>query len=76
MVPPVWTDESGNPRPVRAYRRCGRDASVYRFRLEYLRLMGWRPYASAEHVNWCWHGQEFILVPDGGGLVPYDSRAR
>jgi len=63
MVPPVWIDESGNPRPVRACRRCGRDAPVYRFRLEHLRLMGWRLYASAEYVNWCGHGQEVIPLP-------------
>ncbi len=78
MVPPVWTDESGNPRLVRACRRCGRDVPVYRFRLEHLRLIGWRLFASAEYVNWCGHGQEFIPLPDEDGwcgLVPVIGEA-
>jgi hypothetical protein len=29
--------------------------------------MGWRLYASAEYVNWCGHGQEFIAMPDENG---------
>jgi hypothetical protein len=73
MVPPVWVDEAGNPRPVLRCRRCGRDTPVFRFRLEHLRLIGWRLFAPAEHVNWCGHGQEFVPLPDADGwcrLVP------
>ncbi len=40
MVPLIWLDEAGQPRPVRPCPRCGRGAPVYRFRLEHLRLIG------------------------------------
>jgi hypothetical protein len=42
MVPSIWLDGSGSPRPVRRCLRCGREVPVYRFRLEHLRLIGWR----------------------------------
>ncbi len=73
MTPPIWLDETGAPRPVRQCFRCGREAPVYRFRLEHLRLVGWRLYAPAEFVNWCGHGQEVIPLPEEEGwcrLVP------
>jgi len=41
---------------------------VYRFRLEHLRLVGWRLFTPVEYVNWCGHGQEFILIPERNGL--------
>ena len=41
MVPPIWVDESGNTRPVRQCPRCGRDAPIFRFTLDHLRLLGW-----------------------------------
>ncbi len=46
-----------------------------RFRLEHLRLIGWRLFAPAEYVNWCGHGQKVIPLPEEEGwcrhvLVP------
>ena len=73
MVPSIWVDESGAPRPVHQCLRCGRDALIYRFRLEHLRMIGWRLYAPAAYVNWCGHAQEFIPLPEAEGwcrLVP------
>jgi hypothetical protein len=78
MVPPTWLDETGQPRPVRQCLRCGREAPVYRFRLEHLRLMGWRLFAPAEFVNWCGHGQEGVLLPEEEGwarMVPVVGEA-
>ena len=73
MVPPIWLDESGQPRPVRQCSRCGDGAPLYRFRPEHLRMTGWCLYAPTEHVNWCGHGQEFVPLQDEDGwcrLVP------
>lgn len=78
MVPPFWLDESGRPRAVRACRRCGREAPVYRFRLEHLRLIGWRLFTTTEYVNWCGHTQEFVTLPERGGwcrLIPVIGEA-
>jgi hypothetical protein len=61
MVPPVWRDEFGQPRAVRPCSHCGRDAPLYRFRLEHLRMIGWHLYVPAAYVNWCGHAQEFEL---------------
>jgi hypothetical protein len=69
MTPPVWLDEAGKPRPTRPCPQCGRVAPVFHFRLEHLRLMGWRLFAVASYTNWCGHGQEFIPVPDADGWV-------
>jgi len=79
IVPPVWRDETGAPRPVRPCTRCGRGAPVYRFRLEHLRLIGWRLFAPAEYVNRCGHAQEFVVLPEAEGwcrLVPVLGEAR
>jgi hypothetical protein len=78
MVPPIWRDESGQPRPVRQCSRCGRDAPLYRLRLEHLRMIGWRLYTQVEYVNWCGHAQEFIPLPHEDGwrrLVPVIGEA-
>jgi hypothetical protein len=74
MVPPVWLDESGQPRPVRQWARCA-DLPL-------------PPRASAAHWlaavhaggvrNWCGHGQEFVQLPDEDGwcrLVPVMGEA-
>ncbi len=61
---PIWLDESSNPRPVQQCSRCGREAPVFRFREEHLRLVGWSLYTVASYTNWCGHGQEFIPVPE------------
>ncbi len=67
MTPPSWLDESGQPRPTRLCRRCGREAPIFGLRHEHLQLVGWRLFAVASYMNWCGHGQEFIPVPDDGG---------
>jgi len=69
MTPPIWLDESGQPRPTRRCIRCGREAPVYRFREAHLRLIGWRLYTVASYTNWCGHGQEFIPLPEAEGWV-------
>jgi len=79
LIPPIWLDEAGRPRPVRPCVRCGREAPVYRFRLEHLRLIGWRLFAAVEYVNWCGHAQECVALPEADGwswLVPVRGEAR
>ena len=74
----VWLDESGQPRLIRPCSRCGRDAPLYRFRLEHLRMIGWRLYWAVEYVNWWGHAQEFIPRPETEGwcwLVPVIGEA-
>ena len=78
MVPPVPHDEHGRQRPVRACRRCGREAPIYRFRIAHLPWFGWRLFAPVEYVNWCGHAQEFVALPERGGwceLVPIIGEA-
>src|SRR5262249_41205304 len=60
MVPPIWLDEHGRRRAVRACPRCGREAPVYRFRLDVLPRVGWRLFAPAEYVTGCGPRQEFV----------------
>ena len=46
---------------------------VFRFRVEHLKLVGWRLFTAASYTNWCGHGQEFIPVPEHDGwcwLIP------
>jgi len=45
--------------------RWGRDAPIFRLRLEDVRRTGWTPYVAAAYVNWCGQGQEIIPVPNG-----------
>jgi hypothetical protein len=75
MILPIWLDDQGHRRPTRPcpIPKCGREARVFRFRQEHLRLVGWRLFAVASYTNWCGHGQEVIPVPDDGGwcrLIP------
>jgi hypothetical protein len=70
---PIWLDEHGQRRPTRPCQRCGREAPLFRFRVEHLKLVRWRMFVVASYTNWCGHGQEFIPVPDDGGwcrLIP------
>jgi hypothetical protein len=73
MTPPIWRDESGEPRPVRPCSRCGREAPIFRLRLDDVRRNGWSPFTPAAFVNWCGHAQEFVPIPQADGscqLVP------
>ncbi len=67
MTPPEWLDEAGRRRPTRPCPRCGREAPVYRFRAEHLRLLGWAPFRVQSFVNWCGHEQEVIPWPEADG---------
>jgi hypothetical protein len=67
MTPPIWLDRDERQRPVRRCLRCGREAPVYRFRVEHLRLVGWRLFVPAEYVNWYGHAPEFVALPERDG---------
>ncbi len=54
---------------MRLCARCGREAPIFRFRTEHLRLIGWQPYHVEAYMNWCGHGQEFISWPQEDGTV-------
>ncbi len=51
MTPPIWLNEHGQRRPTRPCPRCGREAPVFRFRVEDLRLVGWRLFTVASYTN-------------------------
>jgi hypothetical protein len=74
MAPPIWLDESGHTRLVRACLRCGREAPIYRFRVEHRKLIGPRLFAVASYTNWCGHAQEFIPLPERGGWCRCSER--
>jgi hypothetical protein len=78
MSPPIWRDDSGQPRPVRPCSRCGREAPIYRFSLADVRRLGWAPFVPAAYVNWCGHAQEVVPIPQADGtcqLVPIIGEA-
>ncbi len=78
MTPPIWLDEHGQPRPTRRCPRCGREAPIFRFRQEHLRLVGWQLYTVASYTNWCGHGREVIPWPQADGavrLIPVEGEA-
>ncbi len=59
---PIWLDESGS----------------FQFRIEQLKLVGWRLFTVTSYANWCGHGQEFIPVPDDDGwcqMIPVPGEA-
>ena len=45
--------------------RCGREARVQfnGFRVEHLKMVGWRHYQVESYVTWCGHAQEVIPGP-------------
>jgi hypothetical protein len=76
MTPPIWLDEHGQRRPTYPCPRCGREAPLFRFRVEHLKLVGWRLFAVASYTNWCGHGNEYVPWPEPDGywrLVPMMS---
>src|SRR5262249_40474324 len=81
VSPPRWVDESGKPRPTRPCSRCGRDAPIFRLRLEDVRRNGWSPFTPASFVNWSprgvwrmWEylGREMTIVAETG--APSDPK--
>ena len=80
MSPPRWLDEHGRQRPTRPCHRCGTHVPVgYSFRLEHMRMIGWRLFAEEQIVQWCGHDHHFLVVPDADGeravLVPIFGEA-
>src|SRR5262249_60264255 len=67
VSPPRWVDESGKPRPTRPCSRCGRDAPIFRLRLEDVRRNGWSPFTPASFVHWLPSVvlAETLLAPSG-----------
>jgi hypothetical protein len=51
---------------VRA-RAAARTTPIFRFRIDQLRLIGWRLFAPAQSVEWYGHGLEFIPIPQRDG---------
>lgn len=43
MVPPIWLDAAGRPRPKQACWTCGREVAWMRYRGDDLRRHGWTP---------------------------------
>jgi hypothetical protein len=67
MVPPVWTDDHGQPLPTRPCPRCGAAVPIRRYRPEQLKTMGWELFAEVSYVNWCGHLQDLVTMPYGDG---------
>ena len=73
MVPPVWLDATGRPRPTRACWTCGREVSPMRFRTSDLQPHGWAPLRTIHIPDWCGCTTEYLPLPAGDGwwhLVP------
>lgn len=79
MFPPFWLDEHGQALPTRRCTRCGREAPIFHFRIEHLKMVGWRLFSEVSHVNWCGHAQEFLVLLDRDGwswVLPIVGAAR
>lgn len=80
MTSPRWLDEHGKPMATRPCHRCRTPVPVGRtFRLEHMKMIGWRLFTEAQVVQWCGHAQHFLVVPDADGdraaLVPIYGEA-
>lgn len=64
MVPPIWLDELGQPRPKQPCPQCGRVIPVMTVPPD---LLGWQPFQVWSVVEWCGHRVEGIPVPDDDG---------
>ena len=53
--------------PTRPCQRCGAVVPIRRYEASTLRMLKQRPYEVVTFVNWCGHGQEYILVPEADG---------
>jgi hypothetical protein len=53
--------------PTRPCTVCGRVFAVHRYAPSTMRMLGYRVYQALTVVNWCGHGNEFILVPEADG---------
>ncbi len=73
MVPPIWLDATGRPRPKQACWTCGREVAPMRFRASDLRAHGWEPGGTLHVPDWCGCSTEYVPIPSGDGwwsLVP------
>jgi len=63
----VWSDSSRLQAPASRAPcpRCGREARVQfnGFRVEHLKMVGWRHYQVESYVTWCGYAQEVIPGP-------------
>jgi len=51
MVPPIWLDDRGQPRPKQPSPRCGREIPVLTLPPEFLRFYGWQPFQGVGTVE-------------------------
>ena len=73
MVPPIWLDAAGRPRPKQACWTCGREVAWMRYRGDDLRRHGWTPPQTLQIPDWCGCSTESLPVPASDGwwsLVP------
>jgi hypothetical protein len=79
MVPPIWLDERGQPRPKQPCPSCGREIPVITLPPELLRFYGRQPWQLWSVVEWCGHRIEGIPVLGADGrrrLIPVLGEAR
>jgi hypothetical protein len=69
MVPPIWFDDRGQPRPKQPCPRCGREIQVLTLPPELLRFYGWQPFQGVGTVEGCGHRVEGIPVVRRGRVM-------
>ncbi len=69
MTPPRWVDDDGRVSQTRPCPRCGRVIPVKRRKVEPAPGFRRRPYEVLSFIEWCGHGVEVILVPEGDGWL-------
>jgi hypothetical protein len=62
MVPPIWLDATGRPRPTQACWTCGREVAPMRFQASDLRTHGWAPPQTLHIPDWCGCTTEYLPV--------------
>jgi hypothetical protein len=75
MVPPIWLDDRGQPRPKQPSPRCGREIPVLTLPPEFLRFYGWQPFQGVGTVEGCGHRVEGIPVTRRGRVMAIESGA-
>ena len=63
MIPPIWLDAQGRPRPKLACWTCGGEVALMRFRAGHLRPHGWQPDQTLHIPDWCGCTPEYLPVP-------------
>ena len=65
MTPPRWVAWDGQVCPTRPCPTCGRVIPIKRRPVLRTGAIRHRPYEVLRVLEWCGHGQELILVPEG-----------